>query len=180
MFSSGGKEIFIKVAAQAIPAYTISVFKIPRGLCDDIQRAITTFWWGAKEDKQGIHWLKWEKLSHAKSRGGMGFRDFTRFNQALVAKQAWRLLQYPNSLVSRVLQARYYKNSNFLSASIGSNASFIWKSILWGREVIKKGFRWRVGNGRNISVYKDNWLPRPDTFKPISPLLCQQKQWWHI
>ncbi|KAH9718774.1 hypothetical protein KPL70_005591 [Citrus sinensis] len=69
MFSSGGKEILIKAAAQAIPAYAMSVFKIPRGLCDDIQRAIATFWWGAKEDKQGIHWLKWEKLNHAKSRG---------------------------------------------------------------------------------------------------------------
>ena len=124
-FSSGGKEIFIKAAAQAIPAYAMSVFKLPRGLWDDIQWAIVKFWWGTKEDKQGIHWLKWEKLSHAKNRGGMGFRDFTSFNQALVAKQAWRFLQYPNSLVSRVLQARYYKNSSFLGASVGSNASFI-------------------------------------------------------
>ncbi|KAH9797396.1 putative reverse transcriptase/RNA-dependent DNA polymerase [Citrus sinensis] len=101
----------------------------------------------------------------------MGFRDFTCFNQALVAKQWWRLLQFPSSLVSKVLQARYYRSFSFLSASVGSNPSFIWRSILWGREVIKRGFRWRVGDGRKISVYKDNWLPMPDTFKPFSPLI---------
>lgn len=169
MFSSGGREILIKAAAQAVPAYAMSIFKIPKGLCDDIQRAIARFWWGSKEDKRGIHWARWDKLSHAKSRGGMGVRDFSCFNQALVAKQGWRVIQSPNSLVSKVLQARYFKNSNFLSASLGSNPSFIWRSILWGREVIKRGIRWRVGNGKKISVYEDNWLPRPDAFKPISP-----------
>lgn len=87
MFSSGGREVLIKAAAQVIPAYVMSVFKLPRGLCDVIQRAIVRFWCGSKEDKHGIQWGRWDKLSRAKSRGGMGFRDFTCFNQALVAKQ---------------------------------------------------------------------------------------------
>lgn len=43
----------------------------------------------------------------------MDFRDLTSFNQALVAKQGWRLLRFPNSLMARVMQAKYYKNSTF-------------------------------------------------------------------
>lgn len=39
---------------------------------------------------------------------------------------------------------------------------------MWGRQVLNKGIRWRIGNGKNVLVYKDNWLPRLDTFKPIS------------
>lgn len=54
-FSNGGKETLIKAVAQAIPAYAMSVFKIPIGLCNDIQRAVTKFWWGSKGDKRGIH-----------------------------------------------------------------------------------------------------------------------------
>lgn len=167
MFSSGGKEVLIKTAAQAI--YAMSVFKLLGGLWGDIQRAIVRFWWGSKEDKNGIHWVRWDKLSHVKSRGGLGFRDFISFNQALVAKQRWRLLQFSNSLVSKVLRAMYYKNSDFLHASLGSNTSFVWRSILWGRQGIKAGIRWRIGNGQSILMYKDNWLPRPNTFKPMSP-----------
>ena len=65
-FSCGGKEVLIKAAAQAIPAYAMSVFKIPMGVCNDIQKIVAEFWWGSKSDKRSIHWSKWEKLSQAK------------------------------------------------------------------------------------------------------------------
>ena len=48
---------------------------LPRGLCDDVQQVIAKFLWGTKEDKHRIHWQKWEKLSHAKNRGGMGLEN---------------------------------------------------------------------------------------------------------
>ncbi|XP_024038343.1 uncharacterized protein LOC112097373 [Citrus clementina] len=167
-FSAGGKEVLIKAATQAIPAYAMSVFKIPMGICDDIQRIIANFWWGYRNDKKAIHWSRWNKLSQAKCRGGMGFRDFTSFNQALVAKQGWRILQFPDSLVAKILQARYFQHKDFMNARLGSNPSFIWRSILWGRQVISKGSKWRIGNGQSIMLHKENWLPRPLTFKPIS------------
>lgn len=65
------------------------------------------------------------KMSYVKSRGGLGFRDFSSFNQALVAKQDWRLIQNPDSLVAKMLKAKYYKQTDFLKARIGSNPSYI-------------------------------------------------------
>ncbi|ONI17829.1 hypothetical protein PRUPE_3G181300 [Prunus persica] len=43
----------------------------------------------------------------------------------------------------------------------------IWKSILWGRQVIEDGLIWRVGNGASIRVFQDRWIPKPFTFKPL-------------
>ena len=38
--------------------------------------------------------------------------------------------------------------------------SYAWRSILVGRDVIQRGARWRVGDGKKIRIWQDNWLPR--------------------
>ena len=86
-------------------------------------------------------------MCQAKSKGGMGFRDLSSFNQALVTKKGWRIIQVTDSLVAKVMKARYFKHSSFMKAKIGSYPSFIWRSILWGRDVVEKGLRWRIRNG---------------------------------
>lgn len=40
------KEVLIKAITQAIPTYTLSVFKLPDFLCDDLTEIIRRFWWG--------------------------------------------------------------------------------------------------------------------------------------
>ncbi|KAH9649037.1 hypothetical protein KPL70_025830 [Citrus sinensis] len=108
----------------------MSVFKLPLGLCEDIQQAIASFWWGSKKEQRHIHWARWEKLCSAKGKGGLGFKDLSSFNQALVAKQSWRNIQFLSSLLAKVLKARYYKHTDFLNAKLGYQPSFIWRSIL--------------------------------------------------
>jgi len=46
----GGKEVFIKSIAQAIPVYAMMVFKIPKNICKGISDAISQFWWGDDND----------------------------------------------------------------------------------------------------------------------------------
>ncbi|KAL9443698.1 hypothetical protein AB3S75_016967 [Citrus x aurantiifolia] len=55
LFWCGGKKILIKVVAQAVPAYAMSVFKLPLGFCEEMQKAIARFWWGNNKDHRPIH-----------------------------------------------------------------------------------------------------------------------------
>jgi hypothetical protein len=104
----------------------MSCFHLPDGLCAEINTMVSKFWWGQKESEKKIHWQKWSKMCGKKSEGGMGFRDLVLFNQALLAKQGWRLLQQPTSLLSRVLKAKYFPNCSFMEADIPGHSSFSW------------------------------------------------------
>lgn len=101
-FSFAGKEVLIKAVLQAIPSYVVSCFRLPLGLVEDIHKAMASIWWGDKGSQRKIHWCKWTELAANKANGGLGFRDIGKLNQALLAKNVWRLLRNPDSLVGRV------------------------------------------------------------------------------
>ena len=68
-------------------------------------------------------------------------------------------------MVARVLKAKYFVKTEFLSAKIGSNSSYLWRSILEGRKLLNKVILWRVGNGDAIHVWDDPWIPVPTSFR---------------
>ena len=37
------------------------------------------------------------------------------------------------------------------------------------QKIFRQGCRWQVGNGASIGIWTDKWLPKPSTFKLISP-----------
>jgi hypothetical protein len=96
--SSATKETRIKAGLQSLVTYAMGVFKFPVGLAKDLSHIIRDFWWGDEENRKRMHWMSLEKLTRQKSQDGIGFRDLRIFNQALLASQAWRLIQFPNSL----------------------------------------------------------------------------------
>jgi hypothetical protein len=94
----------------------------------------------------------------------MGFRDFNFFNKALLAKQCWRLWRLSDSLVSRIMRAKYYAQSSILEAKIGTNPSYAWRSILGASDILKEGLFCKIGNGKNTRIWGDRWVPIPTTF----------------
>jgi hypothetical protein len=159
LLSMGAKEILIKAIIQSIPVFAMAVFKIPKKLLKELTDAIAAFWWGDKEDQRRMHWCAWWKMCIPKKEGGMGFRDLHTFNLAMLAKQSWRLLSSPDSLCARVLKMKYYPNGDLLKSGPKRGSSFTWQSILEGLKTFKRGHIWRVGDGRNINIWSDHWIP---------------------
>ncbi|MCI21781.1 hypothetical protein A2U01_0042951, partial [Trifolium medium] len=99
----------------------------------------------------------------------MGFRNLRAFNEALLAKQGWRLITHPTSLVAQMLQAKYYPKEHFLKAKPKHNMSYTWRSILQASWILKKGCYWTVGNGASIELWEDNWIHQRGNASTWSP-----------
>ena len=100
--------------------------------------------------------------------GGLGFQDIELFNLSLLARQAWRILQNPDTLSARVLKSVYYPDVDFLEATAGNHASQIWRSLVEGKEVLKQGLIRRIGSGERAHAWNDNWLPRDYAMMPFA------------
>lgn len=71
----------------------------------------------------------------------------------------WRILPNPESLLERILKARYFADGNILTAVQKQKDSYAWKSLLHGRDLLKRDMRFIIGNGATVSMWTDPWLP---------------------
>jgi hypothetical protein len=166
--STVAKETLIKAVGQALPTYIMSVFKLPLGVCDELTRLMREFWWGVENGKRKTAWVAWKQLTLKKCGGGLGFKDLRLFNQALLARQAWRLIQFPDSLCARLLKAKYYPRGCLVDTAFSANSSYTWQSLVHGLELLKKGIIWRIGCGSQVRIWRDPWIPRDHSFRVTS------------
>lgn len=87
----------------------------------------------------------------------------------MLAKLAWRILQHPDSLMSRILLGKYCHNSSFLAVSYPSNASHGWRGVLMGCELLKQRLGKAIENGNSTRVWIESWLSSLPLVKLYGP-----------
>ncbi|XP_057249396.1 uncharacterized protein LOC130590838 [Beta vulgaris subsp. vulgaris] len=190
LLSRAGKEVLLKSVIQAMPTYLMGVYKFPSWVTNAISTAMARFFWGQTEGRRRVHWRSWKSMCELKCLGGLGFKDLEVFNDALLGRQAWRIMKGDNTLLGKVMKAKYYHQSTFLEASLGYSPSFAWKGIWGAKALVKEGMIWRVGNGEMINVWRDPWIadedgrfissPMVDNVRQVKDLMMAGSSTWNI
>ncbi|KAL0400959.1 UNVERIFIED_CONTAM: putative mitochondrial protein [Sesamum latifolium] len=111
LLSQAGKSVLVKSVLQSLPTYVMSCFQIPEYLIRHIESTTADFWWHCRGETHSLGCLA--EIMSTGITGGLGFRGLKEFNVALLAKQGWRILNRPHTLLSRLLKARYFAHEIF-------------------------------------------------------------------
>lgn len=94
-------------------------------------------------------------------------RNLVAFNPALLAKSGWRLIFSPNSLCEKILKDKYYLSTDFLNAPKGKKSSYLWSSLIRGRNMLTQDVGQKIGSRSLIDVWNHNQIPSSTNFKPF-------------
>lgn len=185
MFSIKRVNVPIKAVVQAILSYIMSILSLPKTLCTSLTCAVAKFWWKSVGKPRGIHWRKFNALCSPNKLGVLGFKDFSNLNTALLTKQVWRLMEDPNSYWASTLKAIYFPNSNFQHANSTRGTSWVWKSMVQGRNLLKKAGRWGISSGQEVHITEDNQMASGNsvslnshaTIQKVSDLISHSNEW---
>jgi len=143
-----GRMMLILVTVIAIPAYTMQTARIPRSVCNDIDRKIMRFLWGGISMERRPHLVVWEAVIEEKDDGGLRLRSMRQLNATFLMKLGWRLAMESSTLCARVLTGKYCRGGHIESPITTQNSSNARRNIWETHKVMKKGMGYVVGDRR--------------------------------
>ena len=84
--SKGGRLTLIKSALSNMPIYTLSLFRIPKGVKSRLEKIQQDFLWGGGNLDRKIHLVKWGTVCTSKEKGGLGIPSLAKLNKSLPGK----------------------------------------------------------------------------------------------
>uniref|UniRef100_A0A2N9HXU9 CCHC-type domain-containing protein n=1 Tax=Fagus sylvatica TaxID=28930 RepID=A0A2N9HXU9_FAGSY len=159
LLSPAGRVILVQSVTSAIPAYYMQNVALPIRVCSNLDKLNRDFLWGSIDDRKKMHMVSWDKVCRSRDLGGLGLYSTKARNLALLAKLNWRVMENPNSLWAKTLIAKYCPNG-IMDERLETrrSGSSNWKGLKKGHEVFRKGLRWVVNNGQEISFWHDLWV----------------------
>ncbi|KAL2894644.1 hypothetical protein RDABS01_010553 [Bienertia sinuspersici] len=157
--SPAARSILINSILVALAAHIMSVYLLPQKVLKKISSTITKFYWGGNGQAKPIYWKNRDTLELRKEEGGLGLRNLTSLNQALLFRQVWKLSKNPHALVSRVIRHKYGKDPlAFVREGKNlRNASWSMRSMVNCARSLKSGCDMRIGNGRATRIQEEIW-----------------------
>ncbi|KAJ4787670.1 RNA-directed DNA polymerase (reverse transcriptase)-related family protein [Rhynchospora pubera] len=131
---------------------------IPDSILQKINLKMRAFFWNSGS-KHKMRLVTWENITTPKFHGGLGLRDATVLNRAMIMKTIWRIASRVNdeALWVQVLKAKYLSRANFWLASMPARCSKYWRAILLGRQDLHQHVRWIIGDGTKCSLVGTPW-----------------------
>ncbi|XP_062075420.1 uncharacterized protein LOC133779477 [Humulus lupulus] len=112
--SFAGRIQLIQSVLVGLRNYWMSVFILPQSVSKGVEKLCRGFLWGLNGNKSRLHVASWEKVCLPKPYGGLGFKEGSKWNQAILAKYIWAITEKRDILWVKWVNNIYLKGVPFL------------------------------------------------------------------
>ena len=107
--------------------------------------------------------VSWDIVCLPKNKGGLGIKDLSKFNEALIGKWGWDLANNQNQLWARVLMSKYGGWNALCYGRNSADCSPWWRDLKQSfnipnqGDMIQSNMRWKVVGGDKVRFWEDKW-----------------------
>ncbi|KAJ9673050.1 hypothetical protein PVL29_026361 [Vitis rotundifolia] len=180
--SKGGRITLIRSTLANLPIYFMSIFHLPRAARMRLEKIQRDFLWGGGALEQKPHLVRWQIVCEDKSKGGLGIKSLGVLNKALLGKWAWRFANEKKAFWNQVIRRKYGEEiGGWRSCEIREAYGVgLWKAINKVGQLATTFFGFEVGDGRNVSFWKDKWCgisPLSEAFPSLFAWATSKEAW---
>ena len=107
LFLKEGGSTLIRSTLSSMPIYFMSFLHMPRVVRLTLEKIQRDFLMGGGGLEKKPYLVKWEIVCLDKRKGGLGVRNLSNLNKALLGKWSWRFMEERGTLWKQVISRKY-------------------------------------------------------------------------
>ena len=140
------------------------------------------FLWGGGALEKRPHLVKWVVVCSHKKKGGLGIRNLSILNRALLCKWSLRFAVERESFWKLIISREFGEESGgWNSREVRERYGVgFWKEIRKEGSLLLKNVSFAMGDGRRVRFWKDIWcgnIPLCEAFPSLFALAVSQDAW---
>lgn len=157
--SYAGRVVLIKAVLTSMQIYWTTSFILPKSVIDELNAICRKFLWSGTDLSSKVPLVSWKTVCHPYKEGGLAIRNIETSNKAVYFRHIWSLETKPDNLWVQWVNRNLIKERNFWTIPIPADSSWCWRKVLECRSLASNLFLNLIGNGNNVSFWRDPWHP---------------------
>nr|XP_043620341.1 uncharacterized protein LOC122592208 [Erigeron canadensis] len=154
---SGPKRCAMQIDIQKEFHYLLRNWGLPSTVFKELEKLLKGFLWNRGDSTVGKAKVAWKNVCKPKEQGGLDIKDMRKWNDVLLVRQFWKIIENGNSLWAKWVNVVKLKSMSIWEIEADKYDSWGWKTMLGIRELVKQHVLYKIGNGRRISMWNDKW-----------------------
>ncbi|KAL2253036.1 UNVERIFIED_CONTAM: hypothetical protein Sindi_0098300 [Sesamum indicum] len=154
--SDAGRVQIIKSVLMSLSFYWASAFILPKRVMNEIEKRLRNFLWKGPTNS-GYAKVAWKELCRPVDEGGLGFKDITTLNRALMTKKLCDIIQCDRTSI----WVEWLYHDRLRDTSIWTirdhGGSWSWRKLLRLRIFLRPMVDYQIGDGRKFHLWQDPW-----------------------